>query len=436
MPRGDAADRPLSEEDAEAHIHGICFKTGPPGLVGVELEWLVSDERDPAVRVEADRVRQTVDTLTTGNPQAALPGGGTISTEPGGQLELSSAPAPSLGGCVAAAAADLTTLRDTAHAAGLRLSGHGLDPLRPPQRVLDLPRYAAMEAFFDRRGPWGRVMMCNTASVQVCLDAGRDGPGLDGYRQRWRLVHAIGPVLVAAFANSPLQSGQASGWRCTRQVVWNRLDPYRTRAPAGAEPGRAAGELDPRDAWVSYALDAELMCIRRDGEASWAAPPGMTFRDWLRGAGERPPTAEDLGYHLTTLFPPVRPQGHLELRMIDAQPADGWIVPTAVVSALVDDPKAAEAALAAAEPLWEHASMATVQNRQSPTDADPWMRAAKHGPSDPGIDRASRACFAAADAALGRSSAPEPIRHAVAAFAERYVLRGRCPADDRLKESR
>src|SRR5579875_2239026 len=194
------AGTPLSEEDAEAHVHGICFKTGPPGQVGVELEWLVSDQRDPAARVAADRVMQAVAGLTTGNPPAALPGGGTLSTEPGGQLELSSAPAPSLGGCVAAAGADLTTLREATQAAGLQLSGHGLDPLRPPQRVLDLPRYAAMEEFFDRRGPEGRVMMCNTASVQVCVDAGQEGPGESGYRSRWRLVHAIGPVLVAAFA--------------------------------------------------------------------------------------------------------------------------------------------------------------------------------------------------------------------------------------------
>ena len=38
---------PLSEADAEEHIHGICFKTGPPRKVGVELEWLVRDGRDP-----------------------------------------------------------------------------------------------------------------------------------------------------------------------------------------------------------------------------------------------------------------------------------------------------------------------------------------------------------------------------------------------------
>lgn len=42
---------PLTEDDAAAHIHGICFKIGPPERVGVELEWLVHDARDPALPV-------------------------------------------------------------------------------------------------------------------------------------------------------------------------------------------------------------------------------------------------------------------------------------------------------------------------------------------------------------------------------------------------
>ena len=176
------------------------------------------------------------------------------------------------------------------------------------------------------------------------------------------------------------------------------------------------------------------MCIRRDAPAGWSAPPGLTFRDWLRGAGERRPTAEDLTYHLSTLFPPVRPRGHLELRMIDAQPADGWIVPTAVVAALLDDPKAADAAMAAAEPVWAGTGAPPVSNPWP--DADPWLRAARHGPADAGLDRASRACFEAADDALGRAEAPAEIRRAVAAFADRYVLASRCPADDLMKESR
>jgi glutamate--cysteine ligase len=424
----------LTEADAEAHVHGICFKTGPPERVGVELEWLVRDPRDPALPVQAEQVAAALasfsrDTLAgdQGYRRQArrsvqcqcpsLPSGASLTVEPGGQLELSSAPAATLGELLEVTGQDLAALRDAAAAVGLELCGYGLDPLRPPRRVLDLPRYAAMEKFFDREGPWGRQMMCGTASVQVCLDAGDDSAGESGYRSRWRLLHAIGPVLVAAFANSPLRAGQATGWRSARQQVWANMNPGRTRAPAA--------DGDPRDAWAAYALEAELMCVREPRSQDWTAPAGLTFRDWLRDGGSgtlREPTSEDLDYHLSTLFPPVRPRGHLELRMIDAQPGDGWIVPAAVAATLADDARAADAAMAAIEPVWSESADAH----------DPWVRAARNGPGDPRIGRASRQCFQAADAALSRSGAPAPIRRAVADFTERYVLKDRCPADDQL----
>ena len=163
----------------------------------------------------------------------ALPGRGRLTTEPGGQVELSSAPASGLGGCVAAARSDLAAVRQAIAPAGLSLAGHGLDPLRPPRRVLDQPRYAAMEEFFDRSGPWGRVMMCSTASVQVCVDAGEDTSGPAGFRWRWHLLHALGPVLVAAFANSPFRG---------RPPVRLEVDPAGRLVPAGSGPHPRPGQ--------------------------------------------------------------------------------------------------------------------------------------------------------------------------------------------------
>ena len=249
----------LTEADAEGHVHGICFKTGPPARVGVELEWLVRDRRDPALPVRAEQVAAALDGIFPKDPadeQASsaqargpvrckypsLPSGATLTVEPGGQLELSSAPAATIGELIEVTGRDLAALRDAAAAVGLELCGYGLDPLRPPRRLLDLPRYDAMEKFFDRDGPWGRQMMCGTASVQVCVDAGDDGAGQSGYRSRWRLLHAIGPVLVAAFANSPLRDGRPTGWRSSRQQVWSNMDPGRTRAhePRESCPSRRA----------------------------------------------------------------------------------------------------------------------------------------------------------------------------------------------------
>ena len=103
--------------------------------------------------------------------------------------------------------------------------------------------------------------------------------------------------------------------------------------------------------------------------------------------------------------------------MIDAQPGDGWIVPLAVATALLHDPVAADLALAATEPL-------------AGAEGDPWLRAAWLGPADPAVAQASRACFAAARGALDRMGVPAGIAAAVDDFMEKYVTRGRCPADD------
>jgi glutamate--cysteine ligase len=417
---------PWCEEDAAAYIHGICLKAGPPRKVGVELEWLVRELRDPVSHVPAERIAAAVGAFTghgqlpSSSAPGVLPSGSLLTAEPGGQLELSSLPADSLDDCVRATAADLAALRAAVAEVGLELAGIGLDPVRSPHRILDLPRYAAMEEFFDRGGPWGTRMMCSTASVQACLDAGDDSDGHTGYRYRWRLLHAIGPVLVAAFANSPLHAGKPTGWKSSRQQAWVDIDPGRTR-PVHAGFGQRG---DPRDAWVAYALDAEVMLIRDQDSADWSSPPGLTLRRWLRGTGGalREPEPDDVAYHLSTLFPPVRPRGHFEIRVTDAQPGDGWIVPLAITAALAGDARAADAALAAAERI--HGDSAAV----------PWLRAARLGPADPAIARASRECFDAARAALHRAGTSAPVIAAVDAFIDAYVARDRCPADDLLEE--
>jgi glutamate--cysteine ligase len=433
----------LLEDDAEAHVLGVCFKTGPPQRTGVELEWLVYDRSDPRIPMTADRLDAA---LAPVEAPGGMPRGSRITREPGGQVELSSPPAGSPAACVEAMAADVAALREAMDRAGLVLVGRGLDPYRDPPRILDHPRYAAMERFFDREGPWGRTMMRRTASLQVNLDGGEDSHGISGYRRRWELAHRLGPVMVAAFANSPLRDGAPTGWVSTRQATWAAMDPTRTRHPAH--------DPDPRAAWARYALDARVLCIRREepraahgpeaagaaegaamaggtenrgnGRADWSAPPGLTFRGWLRGEapGLRPPTRADLDYHLTTLFPPVRARGWLELRMTDAQDGDAWAVPTVLAATLLDDPVAADAAFAATEALCR-------EGQPLPDDAV-WRRAARVGPADPEIGKAARACFSAAEGALARSGAPAELRAAVTGFAERYAERGRCPAHDQL----
>ncbi|MCS0605793.1 ergothioneine biosynthesis glutamate--cysteine ligase EgtA [Streptomyces sp. LP11] len=402
----------VTEPEVEALVKGICFKTGPPRTVGVETEWLVHEPRQPRLPVTPERLEAAYAALRT----VSL--GSPLTTEPGGQLELSSPPAASLMECVGIVSADLAAVRAVLAAEGLALAGFGHDPWQTPRRFLRRPRYDAMEACLDRTGPAGRHMMCVSASVQVCLDAGHEEPGPLGHIRRWWLAHQLGPVLVAAFANSPLAGGRPTGWMSTRQLLWMEIGAGRAGGPAL--------DAEPREAWARHVLDAPVMCVRRDS-GPWEVPEGLTFREWTRSRSPRPPTRADLDYHITTLFPPVRPRGHLELRMIDAQPGDdGWIVPLAVTTALFDDPEAAETAYRIVKPLAERAL-----NLRAPHNPL-WSDAARLGLADPELRDAATACFATALEALPRLGADTRVMDLVAGFVDRYVARGRCPADDLL----
>jgi len=364
LAQGQAAAtsrRLRNQEEVEARIRAICFKTGPPTHVGAELEWTLHHAGAPSAPLDAATVRQALGRLTPpalhpdpGHVPDPLPSGAGLTIEPGGQLEISSAPATSVAALHAGVTGDLDHLTTLLGAAGLTLGEHGVDPYRKPRRLLGTPRYAAMERAYDARGPHGRTMMCSTAGLQVCLDAGT----ADQLPVRWAAAQALGPPLVAAFATSRRRAGRDTGLASARMAAWWGMDPRLTHPLAGP-PG------DPAAAWVRYALAAPLTCVRRD-DGGWDPPPGVTLADWVGGALPELPTADDVDYHLSTLFPPVRPRGYLEIRYLDCQPGADWIVPVALVAALFADQATTEAALELATPVadrWVQAYSAGLADR-------------------------------------------------------------------------
>ncbi len=388
--------------EAEAYVASVCFKHGPPTRLGAELEWVVQHSGNPHLRLQARQLADVLGphapySLRPDSPQLPLPHGSTVTVEPGGQLEISSPPCPSLTELITTVDGDTAALVHLLQPAGLVLSGRACDPLRPSRRLLDVPRYAAMEETFDRVGPMGRVMMCSTAALQVCLDAGTTGQ----IPERWAALHDLGPVLLAAFANSPWLDGRPTGWVSSRMRAWFELDPVRTH-PWPVDP-------DPAADWARRALDTPLLCHGR----RWEVPRNITFADWLSGALPGTPTTGDMDYHLTTIFPPVRPHGHLEVRYIDAQPAGQWVVPVAVLAALLADAATTEAARDACAPA-----------------AGRWCVAARDGLRDPALASAAAAVFELACRRLPIIDAPVSLCREVEEITEHRVGRGRCPADD------
>ncbi len=365
-PGSTAATTPIgSRAEAEGYVEMVCFKHGPPQLHGVELEWTVHHADDPHRPLDAGQLSKALGvhappTLVRGSPQLPLGRGSLVTVEPGGQVEISgpaSASVPRLIEDTAADAAELTRLLADA---GLVPGDHGLDAFRPPRRILTVPRYAAMEHAFEQLGPHGRRMMCSSAGLQVCLDAGEPGQAA----LRWRVLHDIGPAMVALFANSRQRTGTDTGWASARTEAT-----FGTYAPFTGPPPL---DEDPAATWARTAMEAPVLCLRRGD--SWEAPPGLTFGAWADGAlPDDRPTYGDLEYHLSTLFPPVRPRGYLEVRYLDTQQGDGWIPPTLLLIALMSDPAVTDQALAAAAPA-----------------AGRWFPAARDGLDDKLVHQAAR----------------------------------------------
>ena len=122
---------------------------------------------------------------------------------------------------------------------------------------------------------------------------------------------------------------------------------------------------------------------------------------------DRRPTLADLDYHLTTLFPPVRPRGFLEVRYLDSVPDAVWPAVVFTLSTLLDDPVAADVAAEATEPV-----------------ATSWDRAAQLGLDDRRLHTAAVRCvYAAAD------RAPAALVESMELLT-RSVEQGRSPGDD------
>lgn len=384
--------------EAEAYVASVCFKHGPPKLHGVELEWTVHHEDDPRRPLDASRLAAALGshaprTLVKDSPQLPLPSGSPLTLEPGGQVEISALPQTSLAELFDVVTADHAFLAELLRDAGLVLGDRGVDQHRSPARVLDTPRYAAMEHVFESIGQHGITMMCCTAGLQVCLDVGESHTFAD----RWAAVSALGPVLVAAFANSPTLSGRSTGWASARM-----------RAVLGTDPPRSLPSAivdDPAEAWARRVLDTPVLCVRGDSER-WETPVGVTFADWVAGGLPRPPTTDDLDYHISTMFPPVRPHGYLEVRYLDAQPGGGWVTPTALLAALMSDQGTVEEVLDACLPV-----------------GDRWLPAARDGLADRALATAAETVLSLGARVLPDMGLPSGLTEAIVADLDKLLGR-------------
>lgn len=402
----------LDRDDLRAAVEALFAPADSPGTsmnIGAELELIPFDaETRRLIPVVGDGGKNSLSILRNvarhagwkevpagdDPPSWSLPDGGRLSFEPGGQLELSSAPSDN-------ASALIRDLQCTAQLSaspferdGILLEAIGVDPYNDIVDValqLHRDRYERMTRYFDSIGPSGARMMRQTASLQINVDAGPRP------YERWALLNSLAPYVTAIFANSPRYASKPTGHRSYRAHLWRTLDATRTGLPVDTE--------DPAGAYLDFALGAGAMMY---GEA-----PYPSFAELMRG-GEVARADWDL--HLTTLFPEVRPRGYFELRSVDAIDPGLLAAPISFVAGLVYDNAAAR-----------HAS-----DLLSSGDATLEI-AGRVGLGDPAIhemaiqlvDLALAGCES-----LGAGYLSAPDLESAAKFFDRYTRQGRSPGDD------
>jgi len=350
-------------------------------------------------------------------PHVDLARGGTLTFEPGGQIEHSTCVHPSATGALADLRAVVHKLEQIFDTRRVRLVAVGLDPWHTPKDVpqqLDAPRYRAMDEFFALRGPAGAYMMRLSCSLQVNLDLGAGSVR----EERWTLANLLSPAVTALFTTSP---GEMDGvhWASRRARVWQTIDPTRAAVPPTflEHP-----EWSPGRQYAEAALDADVMLVRTAPGVAVTGRPGWNMRQWIRdGHPEHGfPTEEDLDYHLTTLFFDVRPRGFLELRTIDALPYCFRPAPVAFFAGLLYDNRARHEALELLLPrraqvvdLYERAARLGHVDQVVRRDATELYRLALEGVSRLGSDFLD---------AAGQAAALD--------FGERFPERGRAPGDE------
>jgi glutamate--cysteine ligase len=238
-------------------------------------------------------------------------------------------------------------------------------------------------------------MMRQTASIQICLDAG------DQPLARWRLLNALAPYVVAMFANSPMAEGEPTGYQSTRRRIWGALDPSRT--------GIFPGDGDPVRQYADFACGASAILLGSE------QPPFASFIDWVSRGG----TLDDWHAHLTTLFPEVRPRGYFEVRGCDALPPEWYVAPLVFVAALAYGPDGGRTALELA----------------GPPDNEALERAGRVGLDNASLaDRALQLAELSLQEAfaLGTDFIDETVIERTREYFDRYTRMRRSPASEQL----
>lgn len=231
-----------------------------------------------------------------------------ITTEPGGQLEISIKACRSIReieGIYDNFLREIVPILEEQNQYLLTLGYH------PKSKIDEIPlipkrKYQMMEAYLKEKGRYAQNMMKGTAALQVSIDY-RDE---EDFSRKMKVANFISPLLAIVSDNTPIFEGEVYPQHSARSLIWQHTE----YARCGTIPGIMDKPFGYDD-YTAYILNMEPILLVKDHQM--ISTGRMKCAEVLDQAAFN---AEELMHFFGMVFPVARAKNYIEIRPGDSLP--------------------------------------------------------------------------------------------------------------------
>ena len=238
---------------------------------------------------------------------------GTITLEPGSQIEISLKPFENLSDIKTNLINFYSDLAVYAEKIGAMVLDNGIQPVSTYKNIKVIPknRYEYMTKYLPLRGKEPFIMMRETAGIQANFDYKTEEDAI----LKLSAALKMSPIISTIYANSPIRAGKVTDIKSNRNASWLKVDEQRC--------GYISKKLfdDYKNFtfsdYVEILLDVPMIFIRRNNKYFGTT---QTFREFMKdGLLGIKANISDWENHISLYFPDVRLKSYVEIRNHDAQ---------------------------------------------------------------------------------------------------------------------
>ncbi len=247
---------------------------------------------------------------------------GSVSVEPGGQIEFSSTPQETLHMLRDKLSLYLQMMMKMQEKTDINLFFSGTRPTKSPDEMMLLPkqRYGVMyNEYMPKVGKLGRYMMKSSTGIQVALDYS----SIQEMLFNFKLMSILQPFVNSIFLNSPLIEGKVTEFKSFRMNIWQDTDKMRSGVPPflfGTNPSLEEYIEQIIKTPLYYALDDDGEIVKNS--------VGMDFSEYIKQYPKEP--LQKFLHHLNTIFYDVRTSSYIENRAIDGNTPENAMAVAAI----------------------------------------------------------------------------------------------------------